>query len=86
MATITPSYNTSEQNISSVDALWALIQSQTRSVRQTLTERLFASDTAMAEKIVLRNSIEKGWAQVKKMMHNPEEGPTFDEFLQELKS
>ena len=86
MATITSSYNTSVQSVSSVDALWALIQSQTRSVRQTLTERLFASDTVMAEKIVLKNSIEQGWAQVKKMMQNPDEGQTFDEFLQELKS
>ena len=86
MATITSPYNAPIQDVSSVDALWALIQSQSRSVRQTLTERLFASDAAMAEKIMLKNSIEQGWTQVKKMMQNPEEGPTLDEFLHELKA
>lgn len=86
MATVPSSYDAPVQNVSSVDALWALIQSQTRSVRQALTERLFASDAAMAEKIVLKNSIEQGWAQVKKMAQNPEEGLTLEEFLNELKS
>ena len=86
MATITSPYNAPIQDVSSVDALWALIKSQSRSVRQTLTERLFASDAAMAEKIMLKNSIEQGWTQGKKMMQNPEEGPTLDEFLHELKA
>ena len=30
------------QNISTVDALWVLIQSQTKAVRKALTERLLA--------------------------------------------
>lgn len=34
---------------------------------------------------MLKNSIEQGWAQVKKMAQHPKEGITLDELLHELK-
>ena len=86
MATTIPSYSVPVQNISSVDALWALIQSQKRGVQQALTERLCALDTTLAEKIVLKNSIERGWEQVKEMAKNPEAGMTLEDLLNGMKS
>lgn len=41
---------------------------------------------ALAEKIVLRNSIEQGWKQVKEMAQNPESGMALEDLLNELKA
>ena len=42
------------QNISKADALWVLIQSQTKAVRKALTERLLAeqSQSCMPERFI----------------------------------
>lgn len=53
------------QGVSSVDALWALIQQQSKNTRRTLTERLLSSDLELGEQLLLKASIERGWEQVK---------------------
>ena len=86
MATTFSSYSPIVQNVSSADALWVLIQNQKPDVRRVLTERLCESDVSLAEKIVLKKSIERGWNQVKKMAQSPEGGYTLDDLIHELNS
>lgn len=40
----TISYSTTVENVSPVDALWVLIQSQTKAVRKALTKRLIEDE------------------------------------------
>ena len=49
------------QNISKADALWVLIQSQTKAVRKALTERLLAK--ALTERLLAEQSQSKAKAQ-----------------------
>ena len=53
--------------VSVTDALWSLIEGQSKSTRRALTERLLAEDIELAEQLLLKASIERGWQQVKSM-------------------
>lgn len=85
MATIT---HIPEQQISTIDALWALIQSQKMSVRKALLKR-FMDDEAYADetskqKTYICNTIEKGWMELKKSVTDGTQLKSADELLDEL--
>ena len=62
MITTIPS-QTSE--MTTVDALWVLIQSQTKAVRKALTERLLAEqDKAKVQKAMVRGSLTRAFAEL----------------------
>lgn len=87
MATMT---SISDQSISTIDALWALIQSQKSSVRKALLKRfmeteLYADETARQQAYIC-NTIEKGWKEV---LASKKEGKILksaDDLLSELKT
>ena len=62
MITTIPS-QTSE--MTTVDALWVLIQSQTKAVRMALTERLLAEhDKAKVQKALVRDSLTRAFDEL----------------------
>ena len=62
MITTIPS-QTSE--MTTVDALWVLIQSQTKAVRKALTERLLAEqDKTKVQKAMVRESLTRAFAEL----------------------
>ena len=84
------SINLSEQSISTVDALWALIQNQKQSVRRALVKRLmetemYADETARQQAYIC-NTIEKGWKEVKTSMEEGRSLRSADDLLAELKT
>lgn len=55
------------QNISKVDALWVLIQSQTKAVRKALTERLLAERSqtkAKAQQQMIKDSLTRAFDEL----------------------
>jgi len=61
------SVSSQSQNISTVDALWALIQSQTKAVRKALTERLLAERSqtkAKAQKKMVKESLTRAFDEL----------------------
>ena len=55
------------QNISTVDALWVLIQSQTKAVRKALTERLLAERSqtkAKAQQQMVKESLTRAFYEL----------------------
>lgn len=72
------------QGISSVDALWALIQQQSKNTRRTLVERLLSSDIEMGEQLLLKASIERGWEQVKAMQQTDSYTETLQDLINDL--
>ena len=55
------------QNISTVDALWVLIQSQTKAVRKALTERLLAERSqtkAKAQQQMVKDSLTRAFDEL----------------------
>ena len=71
--------------VSTVDALWSLIAGQNKSTRRELTERLLTDDIALAEQLLLKASIERGWQQVKAMEADGSTGGTLQDLIDELK-
>ena len=66
---------THSQNISTVDALWVLIQSQTKAVRKALIERLLAERSqtkAQAQQNMVKDSLERAFNELHagKVHHN----------------
>ncbi len=60
--TATPS---SQNKISVVDALWALIQGQTKAVRKELTQRLLAEqDSTKAQQKMVKESLTRAFDQL----------------------
>ena len=58
---------TQSQNISTVDALWVLIQSQTKAVRKALTERLLAERSqtkAKAQQQMVKESLTRAFDEL----------------------
>ena len=56
------------QNISTVDALWVLIQSQTKAVRKALTERLLAERSqtkAQAQQNMVKDSLTRAFEELR---------------------
>ena len=60
--------NISEQPISTIDALWTLIQGQKASVRKALLKRFMEAemyaDETVSQQAYICNTIEKGWKEV----------------------
>ena len=82
--------NISEQSVSTIDALWTLIQSQKVSVRKALFKRfmeseMYADETARQQAYIC-NTIEKGWKEVKTSMSEGKPLKSADDLLSELKS
>ena len=71
--------------VSTVDALWSLIAGQNKSTRRELTERLLTDDIELAEQLLLKASIERGWQQVKAMEADGSTGGTLQDLIDELK-
>ena len=74
----------SAQGVSSPDALWALIQKQSKQTRRILTERLLSSDLELGEQLLLKASIERGWEQVKAMRQTGHHTETLQNLIDEL--
>ena len=86
MATI----NLSEQPISTIDALWTLIQSQKLSVRKALLKRfmedeIYADETSRQQAYIC-NTIEKGWKEVKTSIRDGKSLKSADDLLSELRT
>ena len=75
---------TSVKNVSSADALWTLIQKQSKNTRRTLIERLLSSDLEMGEQLLLKASIERGWEQVKAMCQTEHNAGNLQDLINEL--
>lgn len=61
ISTLPPQTN----EISTVDALWVLIQGQTKAVRKALTERLLAEqDKTKAQKAMVRDSLTRAFDEL----------------------
>ena len=50
--------------ISTVDALWTIIQSQSKSVRKALVKRLLAEDKTMAQQHLVKESLSRAFEQL----------------------
>ena len=83
-STITPTIGKSGK-VSTVDALWSLIAGQNKSTRRELTERLLTDDIELAEQLLLKASIERGWQQVKAMEADGCTGGSLQDLIDELK-
>ena len=70
--------------MSSADALWALIMSQSRTTRRTLTERLLSEDIETGERLLMKASIERGWLQVKTMQQSGTNNGNLQDLINEL--
>ena len=71
--------------VSAVDALWSLIAGQTKSTRRALTERLLSDDIELAEQLVLKASIERGWQQVKAMQADGSNDGSLQDLIDEMR-
>lgn len=80
---ITPDISQSGK-VSAVDALWSLIAGQTKSTRRALTERLLSDDIELAEQLLLKASIERGWQQVKAMQAKSEYASVSDRYVDQI--
>ena len=81
---ITPDISQSGK-VSAVDALWSLIAGQTKSTRRALTERLLSDDIELAEQLLLKASIERGWQQVKAMQADGNDSGSLQDLIDEMK-
>ena len=85
MATIS---NLSGQTVSTLDALWALIQCQKQSVRKALLKRFMEDemlvDETFKQQMYIRNSIEKGWTEVQGAATGTSTLKSADDLLLEL--
>ena len=65
MQAVVPTVSGSIKEISPVDALWVLIQSQTKSVRKVLIQRLLAEETeTAAQKSMLADSLTQAFEEL----------------------
>ena len=80
----TPNINKSGK-VSVTDALWSLIKGQSKSTRRALTERLLAEDIELAEQLLLKASIERGWQQVKSMQADGSKGCSLQDLIDEMR-
>lgn len=71
--------------VSAADALWSLIARQTKSTRRALTERLLSDDIELAEQLVLKASIERGWQQVKAMQADGSNIGSLQDLIDEMR-
>lgn len=85
METIVSPNISNSGKVSAADALWSLIAGQSKSTRRALTERLLTDDIELAEQLVLKASIERGWQQVKAMEADGSTKGTLQDLIDELK-
>ena len=85
METIVSPNISNSGKVSAADALWSLIAGQPKSTRRALTERLLSDDIELAEQLVLKASIERGWQQAKTMEADGSTKGTLQDFIDELK-
>lgn len=71
--------------VSAADALWSLIAGQSKSTRRALTERLLSEDIELAEQLLLKTSIERGWQQVKAMEADGNASGSLQDLIDDLK-
>ena len=71
--------------VSAADALWSLIAGQSKSTRRALTERLLSDDIELAEQLLLKASIERGWQQVKAMEADGNASGSLQDLIDDLK-
>ena len=81
---ITPDVSNSGK-VSAVDALWSLIAGQPKSTRRALTEKLLSDDIELAEQLVLKASIERGWQQVKAMQTDGSDSGSLQDLINEMR-
>ena len=56
---------TTTQEISPVDAIWSIIQSQSKAVRKALTERLIAEqDKTKVQKVMVKDSLTRAFNEL----------------------
>lgn len=73
------------KGLSAADALWSLIVGQSKSTRRVLTERLVSDNLELAEQLLLKASIERGWEQVKVMQKKKSKEGSLQDLIDELK-
>ena len=71
--------------VTAADALWSLIAGQSKSTRRVLTERLLSDDIELAEQLLLKTSLERGWQQVKAMEADGAASGSLQDLIDDLK-
>ena len=71
--------------VSAADALWSLIAGQSKSTRRVLTERLLSDDIELAEQLLLKASLDRGWQQVKAMEADGAASGSLQDLIDDLK-
>lgn len=71
--------------VTAADALWSLIAGQSKSTRRVLTERLLSDDIELAEQLLLKASLERGWQQVKAMEADGAASGSLQDLIDDLK-
>ena len=82
---ITPDVRKTDR-VSTADALWSLIAGQNKSTRRALTERLLSDDIELAEQLLLKASIERGWQQIKAMQADGCNNGTLQDLIDEMRN
>lgn len=72
MNTVSPSISHPMTDISLVDALWALIQSQTKSVRKALKKRMLEENVTKAQQKMVKESLTQAFDELQtgQVKHN----------------
>ena len=64
MSTISSTISNPVPYVSPVDALWALIQSQTKTVRKALAKRMLEEDAAKAQQKMVKESLTRAFEEL----------------------
>lgn len=66
MNTLTPTISNPATDISPVDALWVLIQGQTKTVRRALVKRILEEEqsTAKAQQVMVKESLSRAYDEL----------------------
>ena len=66
MNTLTPTISNPTTDISPVDALWVLIQGQTKTVRKALAKRLLEEEqsTTKAQEVMVKDSLSRAFGEL----------------------
>ena len=72
MSTISSTISNPVPYVSPVDALWTLIQSQTKTVRKALAKRMLEEDAAKAQQKMVKESLTQAFDELQtgKVKHN----------------
>ena len=69
---------------SSLEALWTLIMQKSKNTRQAIMERLVFNNTKLAEQMLIKASIEKGWQEVKAIKNGKDSSGTLQDLIDNL--